>query len=597
MKEDGEERLPPTVLRAELSRLKMKEPRINDAIPPDTCFKSHLEIVVSLLKKISSARNVENNLLQSVENVMINENSQNSDILICELHQYVVRSCLQKIITRAGYHSNIKGGRVSVKCDFASFLKPSEGWKATHNRLARNYSDKFVQAKYISTLLSWISGSSSEIDTWSDSEWDDMSGFDAEKVEKLKSYTPGATEVNCSSYCFQLYGTPVLTGNPGAYLRPGARRAFHGMLTALCNDVLLGVKLLSDLEVRVTDSISNNNDVQVLIERVTVSILYLQQLSYTSSLLALHIEWFLHVTSCVYSGTVPVGKSAKGPDDDIEMQEENETGLDCIDQKFDTNFGVTSSYATAVVRWLRLTTLHTYSVIQLTIDHTLSKVGSLEVCLVKAWLPYEDEELQNLEQYLSGKVPAIHTTQFVKEVQKLARESGTADAFKGSFHCEAMLLSLYLMAREGNEHAGVNSNLRSWAGNLFPRLVAVTKACCPVCATLVEVVATELEIGISFTRSDGDFTPCALPPWLPRKFADIVAKRLERQLDTAIDDKLFALDKRWRKDKGSESPNIRPVTAADSNRYWRTITGAFKRSQSPGTRTEETRNAKRTNTD
>jgi len=56
------------------------------------------------------------------------------------------------------------------------------------------------------------------------------------------------------------------------------------------------------------------------------------------------------------------------------MQEENETGLDFIDQEYDTNFGVASSYATAVVRWLRLTTLHTHSIDGLTNSHTCQRL-------------------------------------------------------------------------------------------------------------------------------------------------------------------------------------------------------------------------------
>jgi hypothetical protein len=89
MKEDKKERLAPTVLRAELSRLNTEQPSVHGAIPPDTSFKSHLKNVVSFLNKIGSMRNLENNQLQSFENVRIN-----SDSLIYELHQYVVRSCL-----------------------------------------------------------------------------------------------------------------------------------------------------------------------------------------------------------------------------------------------------------------------------------------------------------------------------------------------------------------------------------------------------------------------------------------------------------------------------------------------------------------------
>jgi len=108
VEEDREQHSSHTVLRAELSVLDPNELSIYDAIPPDSDFKAHLEIVVSFLKKIFSVRNIEENQLRSDGNVTIN--SPIPDTLVFGLHQYVVCSYVKEIITRVGYHLNIKGG-------------------------------------------------------------------------------------------------------------------------------------------------------------------------------------------------------------------------------------------------------------------------------------------------------------------------------------------------------------------------------------------------------------------------------------------------------------------------------------------------------
>jgi hypothetical protein len=112
-----------------------------------------------------------------------------------------------------------------------------------------------------------------------------------------------------------------------------------------------------------------------------------------------------------------------------------------------------------------LTTLHTHRLVN---SHTLSKLEPLDIRLVKTWLPEEDEGIEDLEPYLVGRIPAKYVAPFTNEVQKLASESRIPDAFKGSFHCETILLSLYLMAREGTDHAGVGSDLKSWGTKPLP---------------------------------------------------------------------------------------------------------------------------------
>jgi hypothetical protein len=535
-----------------------------DQIPLKSDFKGHLEIVMSFLKKIYSKRVIADSQHLSVNQSDAKKSCAVSHVLLFfDLHQYIVRSCLQKIATRASYHSNMKGGRATAKYDYARLLRPSTKWKAVHDKRVASLSDPHLQAKYKSTLAlifdSDTSGSFHEIDSWSDSQWDELTGFNNQQnIEKLRNYRPTEFEMTSVTYCSEEYGSPLLLDTKGAYLQPKARKAFHATVTALCTDSLLGLKLLSDLGTRVTDSIANT-EVQELVNWTTQSMLYLKLISYNSPLLPVHLEWFLK------SGSQSPIFYKKDLDGDVEMDmqdnldaEENETSVDILDHRYNAIFGVACSYAKAIVRWLRLTTLHTHCVESLIHTSTISKLRKLEIRLITTPLPEEDPQMENLQSFLEARIPeipAVEVTSLVKEIEKLARISRLPDEFKGSFHCEAILLSLYLLAKEGKDHVGVDDELKNWAGNLFPQLVAVTKACCPVCATLVDVVANELQIKIDFSGIHRDFTPCALPPWLPKRYAKKVADRLEPQLDEAINEKRLALEMQRRKDRGSQSPS------------------------------------------
>ena len=77
------------------------------------------------------------------------------------------------------------------------------------------------------------------------------------------------------------------------------------------------------------------------------------------------------------------------------------------------------------------------------------------------------ESLQSFLEARIPEIPAVGVTSLVKEIEKLARIPRLPDEFKGSFHCEAILLSLYLLAKEGKDHARVDDELKNWAGNLF----------------------------------------------------------------------------------------------------------------------------------
>jgi hypothetical protein len=141
--------------------------------------------------------------------------------------------------------------------------------------------------------------------------------------------------------------------------------------------------------------------------------------------------------------------------------------------------------------------------------------------LVKTWLPEEDEEIEDLEPYLVGRIPAKYVAPFTNEVQKLASES----RIQMPSRVASIVKPYYFPSTSWLEKERITLasavTSRVGAQNLFPRLVAVTKACCPACASLVNVAAIELVIEISCTRSHGDFTPV---PYHPSYLDDLWSK-------------------------------------------------------------------------
>jgi hypothetical protein len=119
-------------------------------------------------------------------------------------------------------------------------------------------------------------------------------------------------------------------------------------------------------------------------------------ISYYSPLLAVHLEWLLK------SGSRPLGSREKDPDAKVQMEiqdnsegELSETSVDIQSQQCNAIFGVTCGYATAVFRWLRLTTLHMYCIESLINTSTASKLRTLEIRLIITSLPDENREIAN----------------------------------------------------------------------------------------------------------------------------------------------------------------------------------------------------------
>jgi hypothetical protein len=227
-------------------------------------------------------------------------------------------------------------------------------------------------------------------------------------------------------------------------------------------------------------------------------------------------------------------------------------------------FVVPKGRAAAVLRWLRLITLHQSAIWSLLRTSTVEQLAGLSLNLVQTTIPCDDKEMEPLESYLSSmKIPSHDIGLFVEVMQ---RQGKKVDDFQGTYHCEAVLLSLYLLHDETRKHNATSSEfpalvadaLAEAAGNFFPKVVAVSKRCCPVCNQLFKAVHKILGIPYTIIGTHAAYSACALPPFLPKQYAQAVADALETRLKPALGDYIANLDDKQRIDRGSASPAYLP---------------------------------------
>lgn len=132
------------------------------------------------------------------------------------------------------------------------------------------------------------------------------------------------------------------------------------------------------------------------------------------------------------------------------LSETADETADAIPGVGDLSLGVEKSFpvdegpVAAIPRWLRLITLHTCSVESLANTTTRSKLEKLDVKILQSSLLQADTDMEPLAACLKRFIPATDDQDsLLKEVERLAK-SGAVERFSGTWHCEAVLLSLYL---------------------------------------------------------------------------------------------------------------------------------------------------------
>jgi hypothetical protein len=350
----------------------------------------------------------------------------------------------------------------------------------------------------------------------------------------------------------------------GFYLTAPGRRAYHQLVTTCVWNALLYLQLLKKHEARVNKNHQDKSDIYKLTDEANLALHSLEMLAYRNPIIGIHLDWL----------------DKKNPNNKRKPNEdENPTNGDITGEEADivpslkgivlkkpsSTFLVSGGRGAAVLRWLRLITLHHFAIWTLLSTDTVLKLPQLSINLVKTGLPIELNQMQSLQSYLSKMKKPKNSDDITLVINALGRSEREVDIFRGTYHCEAILLSLYLLHYETRANAavdfdlfcqsvGVDPLLADAAGNFFTRVVAVSKRCCPVCNQLFRVMYQVLRKQYSIMGSHTAYSPCALPPFLPKKYADMWRMHLKNLLEPRLDDYIMLQRNNQFRDRGSASP-------------------------------------------
>jgi hypothetical protein len=176
----------------------------------------------------------------------------------------------------------------------------------------------------------------------------------------------------------------------------------------------------------------------------------------------------------------------------------------------------------AILRWLRLITLYQVAISSLVYAPTLERLLALSLKVIKISMPQGHKtggSIRPSEAHNTGRTRS--------EVLRGGRNLGDIKTFGRTFHCEAILLSLFVMCHDNATHIGVSEDLKQTARTFFPHVLGVSKRCCPVCAELCQVMSRNLKDPVVTTGTHSTYTPCCLPPFRPKVYAEEVATKLQ----------------------------------------------------------------------
>jgi hypothetical protein len=568
--------------------------KVDVSAPAITNFQQHVRTVFTFLKRAGTLKTKLVEMEKDGQDTT--ELSSQYRALEADLKFYITRTCFQKISTRAGYHcaaldskdpeedQGQKSG-CSSKDDFTRLLYPMCSWKTDHEELAKQFGTQ-LRGIYRSVLSKEpfsfdmdkifkdkdkekekAERAKFDPDMWTDDKWTQPEPLN---IEFLRDYAP-VMETNIWKHLSKKFKLEPIPKEKGFYLTAPGRRAYHQLVTTCVWNALLYLQLLKKHEARVEKDRQSDTDIQKLTNKATWALHCLQMLAYGNPIIGIHLDWL----------------DKKNPNNKRKSKEvENPTNGDITGEEADivpslkgmvlgqsdgtakalsSTFLVSGGRGAAVLRWLRLITLHHFAIWTLLSTKTVLKLPQLSINLVKTGLPIELNQMQSLQSYLSKMKKPKNSDDITLVINALERSEREVDIFRGTYHCEAILLSLYLLHYEARANAandfsalcqsvGVDPFLAEAAGSFFTRVVAVSKRCCPVCNELFRVMSDVLKKQYSITGSHTAYSPCALPPFLPKKYADMVADALETRLETRLGEYVTVQRNRQFQDRGSASP-------------------------------------------
>ena len=533
-----------------------------DALPLETEFADHISITVSLLQQVCAEEVVEvrTNLLQV-------------------LHTFVFRSSMKKMAMRCAYHcraitkdkkrnpataDNIKG----ILTDYLALLQPPPTYyKQVIQTMKGRLKNHQVQGD-VSTMIegfaSWIGSGSQPLNRVDDADADAQ--FEGAIRASLQHYSPSQAEIYASRVLDDIYGchTGFLDLKAGFYLTAEGRSRYHQLflLTLFNAVVLLKVissdkfyeEILADLE---SDD-SRGQDLVLLVLMGQQAAFALYQLAYNSRLLGLHLSTIFRDGK----------RKAESPSEDLSQEADTDLESDAqglqrlrdadmansiatLSFHPDAQFPINSSLAQGVVRWARMITLHQHSVESLVNTGARTRLNSFDAKYVHTRVGQVDSDMESLRSCVSCLIKDPEDAALLIDELSARPDS---DTFNGTFHCETVLMSLYLLSSSGHSHPGVSAELLSHSRSLLPQLIAVSKGCCPVCSLVLQTITGKFSKRVTALGSDPTYSPVCLPPWLPRNVASTVLAGLQQKAKEALYEKLGELRSRQKISRSSQSP-------------------------------------------
>ncbi|KAF2799895.1 hypothetical protein K505DRAFT_320840 [Melanomma pulvis-pyrius CBS 109.77] len=152
----------------------------------------------------------------------------------------------------------------------------------------------------------------------------------------------------------------------------------------------------------------------------------------------------------------------------------------------------------------------------------------------REWIPIEnllmDFEVRSGERLTTRQIALV--TDWIRYHNFGKVKAGTlrkTSSFSGTFHCETIIISLHLLAKNREDLVQNSADTTSAAGPELPskpvtdrflpaiEILPVSKRCCPACDALVAYLEFNQEELIRYPGSHSTWTAAALPPWIPKQ--------------------------------------------------------------------------------
>lgn len=326
----------------------------------------------------------------------------------------------------------------------------------------------------------------------------------------------------------------------GAYASPRARNNFHIVFTTVLWRVLFFASVLAEPSTmscirddwdKPENGAGRVEEVRKVMELFLPSYRILEACTRPFPLES-HLRIYFHATGrtgtsirteCLFDSGINL--SAGG---DTTSDNEDYCGYEGIELPIQSLESTLSS-------WLALVCEH-YWAIHKRLQIPKARLARMKIDLVCIRTEPESFQMTGLRETLLAYKQNNNTTDDILEQLIANTKDGP---FRGTYHCEAVLGSLNLLARPGLDHPSVSANVVRAAKGLDLNKGAITERCYPVCFRLLS--DPELVLGKVAYGRHAKFVPCSLPPWLPRAHFLRVMEKLEACVQEWYEERVQAI--------------------------------------------------------